>query len=226
LQTFIAKKKPLLSERHKAHRLAWSAERQNWSQQQWDNVIFSDEVPLHIIQTHSRRYIKRLRHSKRGSQAYRPTVQKGGGTVMVWGAVSSTGVLPLQRIQGTLNGPKYTNVLEVGLLPHMQQHPNHLFQQDNASCHTARYTRNWMAHHHINTIDWPPMSPDLNIIENMWSELKRQLDAYNFCNATELFERASQLWANMPAATVRNLYNSLPTRISECIRSRGGHTHY
>lgn len=49
----------------------------------WRNVIFSDEVSLHIIMSRSRRYV---RSRARQPVAYRPTVQVGGSSVMMWGA--------------------------------------------------------------------------------------------------------------------------------------------
>ena len=41
--------------------------------------------------------------------------------------------------------------------------------------HTAEATKNWMSENEIRVIDWPPYSPDLSPIENVWAVLKYRL---------------------------------------------------
>lgn len=148
----IAKRKPLLTRCHKQKRLEWCINHRNWTQQQWHDVIFSDEVPLHIIQTRTRRYVR-----SRGcvSNVYRPTIQAGGGSLMVWGAFSSHGVLPLQKVIGTLNSVKYIELMENGLLPTIIDNGHLVYQQDNATCHTSNVTRQWFVANGINVMEWP-----------------------------------------------------------------------
>jgi len=47
-----------------------------------------------------------------------------------------------------------------------------MFQQDGARVHTSTATIAWMdanIKHYIQPEDWPPNSPDLSPIENVWS---------------------------------------------------------
>ena len=47
-----------------------------------------------------------------------------------------------------------------------------LFQQDGARAHTSKATIAWLdanIKHYIPAEDWPPNSPDLSPIENVWS---------------------------------------------------------
>ncbi len=44
--------------------------------------------------------------------------------------------------------------------------------QDNAPIHTARVVKSWLREENIQLLDWPPYSPDLNPMENLWGLLK------------------------------------------------------
>lgn len=70
------------------------------------------------------------------------------------------------------------------------------------------------------------LSPDLNPIENLWSTMKLELDNYVISNRAELFDRAIAIWNNFHHDTLINLIESMPHRIDECIRNKGGNTHY
>ncbi|KAF7693001.1 Transposable element Tc1 transposase [Cucumispora dikerogammari] len=71
---------------------------------------------------------------------------------------------------------------------------NFIFQQDNASAHTARHTTSWFRENSVNVLNWPAQSPDLNPIKNIWSLLKQRLHDNTFTNKKILFEKITELW--------------------------------
>jgi transposase len=134
---------------------------------------------------------------------------------------------------GGYSAQSYIQALQQGLLPHWRA--SQLFMHDNARIHTAGVVVNFMETHHIQPIEWPLYSPDLNLIEHLWWHLKRRLHTYyprynnlskaegewdRFCNALKL------CWRSIPGALIKALILSMPRRIKACINAKGWHTRY
>lgn len=77
-------------------------------------------------------------------------------------------------------------------------------------------------------LGWPPYSPDLNIIENVWGLLSRKVyeSGRQFEDKKSLIEGIKKAWAEISLQYIENLYNSIPNRIYETILKKGGNTHY
>ena len=50
-----------------------------------------------------------------------------------------------------------------------------IFVKDNVRAHIAHSVKDWLRDHNIIVEDWPPYSPDLNPIEQVWKRLKELL---------------------------------------------------
>ena len=107
-------------------------------------------------------------------------VKKGKGvSVMVWDAFYGKGeqsnLLRMGRdptaLRNGYTAASYVGVLE-DQLPSLWE-PGLIFMQDNASIHTSRLAREWLAENSIDMMDWPPYSPDLNPIEHLQFRLKK-----------------------------------------------------
>ena len=74
------------------------------------------------------------------------------------------------------------------------------YQHDGASPHKAKATNTWLGENVPNFIpsgpagDWPPNSPDLNIIEQVWGAMKDKLQERRSPSLDALKRRIRSLW--------------------------------
>ncbi|GFS72837.1 transposable element Tcb2 transposase [Trichonephila clavipes] len=100
--------------------------------------------------------------------------------------------------------------------------PRAIFQQDNASPHTARVAEDFLRH--FRTLPWAARSFYLSPVEYVWDQLKRLMPS---CHSVHDLELAVQdLWAHWPQDNKRCLINSMPNRVEVCIAAGGGPAHY
>ncbi len=82
-------------------------------------------------------------HDIRQDERYFSKRRYGGGSVMVWDAMSYYGLSSLCVIQERMNSEDYCNILTRSLLPFpLEECPAYwIFQQDNSAIRVSRYTR-------------------------------------------------------------------------------------
>jgi DDE superfamily endonuclease len=106
--------------------------------------------------------------------------------------------------------------------------PGWKFQQDNASIHKAKTIMDWFSKNKVAVVDWPVKSPDLNIIENLWSTLSRKVytEGRQYRSTNDLKQAIEKSWQEINQGEIDKLYESLPGRIFEVIKNQGSYTHY
>ena len=69
----------------------------------------------------------------------------------------------------------------------------------------------WFTSNHINVLAWPPNSPDMNIIENLWSHLDHMVCVRNPLphNHDELWEVLQEEWMRIDPDYITCLYDSI-----------------
>lgn len=126
----------------------------------------------------------------------------------------------MEFIQGTVNAGKYQAILTRSLLPSIAKlnaDDNFIFQQDGASCHTAKSTQTWLRNNNITVLDWPSSSPDLNIIETVWHKMKKELRENPQRTVADLRAKLQQIWDNFSIEDCQRLADSMPARINAVI---------
>jgi len=75
-------------------------------------------------------------------------------------------------------------------------------------------------------IDHPPQSPDLNIVEDLWSYLNRKVQEANVKDLKKLKSVLQREWRKMRFEIIRTSVDSMSARLKEVINLDGQRTHY
>jgi transposase len=78
----------------------------------------------------------------------------------------------------------------------------------------------------VNCIDFPPLSPDLNPIENLRANLKRRVERRHARTAEELERYLGEEWEATSPTLLASLAHSMPTRLAAVRSNSGHHTGY
>ena len=182
-------------------------------------VLFSDEkrfcvasdMPVHVWRRNGQRY---------SADFIAPTLKCGGGaSVMVWLCIDGMGNSLLLRCDDRQNASSYQNTILANALLFVRGRGSsrasprpRLFQHDGAPSHTAHSTKAWLRAHNVRCLEnWPPQSPDLNLVENCWAAIAAKMVGRQFTNANNLWEAMPR--AEMPRTSTGSTiqwYGALP----------------
>ena len=158
--------RPLLNQRQIEKRLAFC---RTHEENDWPETIFTDESRFATSPD-----CPVMWGVKKGDHIYVES-EKFPTSFMVWGGIVGGRKTALLKCPNRLNAQGYVELLETnGIVDFIRQcGDNAVFQQDGARCHTDASTLLWLESKNIRTFDWPPNSPDLSPIEQIWGITKR-----------------------------------------------------
>ena len=226
--------KPKLTSHHIQRRLSWTRLYKNWTNNDWANVIWSDESRFSIVGNDGGARVLRRIGERYQERHVVTTVKFGKGSVMVWGCFWAGGLGPLVVMEGSVDQDAYVNCLAKHFIPYLRKMEEEtgrefIFQEDGASCHTGSYTTWFKRQCQIKSFPyWPAQSPDLNPIENLWNALDRRLQKRRgfIRNIAQLKACLQEEWGKMSLDLAKRLVDSMPDRCKAVRKARGKHTKY
>ena len=220
-----------LLRQHRVGRLRFAREHENWGNEEWSNILFTDESRFCLRTPDGRERIYRRTGERFLQNHFSPRVSYGGGSVMVWGGISFEARTNLVIMNGGgMTADRYIReVLEPHVVPFAPFiGDDFILMHDNARPHVARIVSEYLAEVEIPVVNWPALSPDLNPIEHVWDALGRKIRCRvpRPANLQQLSDVLIEEWNQIDQAYIQNLIDSMPRRIAAVIRARGGNTSY
>lgn len=147
--------------------------------------------------------------------------------IMVWGGISKRYKTKLVIFQEneTMNSENYIskilNQTKVGDEMDAAYEDGWVFMQDNAPPHKSRRTLEHLDDLGWKILEWPPHSPDLNIIEHIWAWMKRKVAELMPKSVEDLMNILVIVWDSIDQNHIDNLVASMPRRLSYLIKNQG-----
>jgi transposase len=217
-----------------AARLAFAQRYQAWTVEQWSSVLFSDEKCFWGQGFCGRTHVRRPM-----GQAFNPIycVNKTAHPVKVnaWGCFSAEGPGYLHIFYEKLDSELYVKILRDNLKdvakrdfpsPNPPAIRSWHFLQDNAPMHKAGIAKEWLHNNGVSVLDFPPYSPDLNPIENLWAIMAREVEKKQCEDDEALGDAVLEVWDAVDPKVYRDLASSMPERCQAVIDAHGWHTKY
>jgi transposase len=212
---------------HKQNRVEWAIRHQD---QNWKQVIFSDETTFQMFQNTQKVFYKI------GTQPPQKPMVKHSYKVHAWGAFSAKGSIGFLLFTGIMDGAFYREILNENLFDNAYtvMERRWIFQQDNDPKHRAKETMDLLVQKCPKLLDWPSNSPDLNPIENLWSILKSRVEKQvnklvgkkNSVTVDSFLEIILKEWEEIDHKIYVNLVNSMPERLEWVIEGNGNKIPY
>ena len=117
-----------------------------------------------------------------------------------------------------MNAEKYRQILIHHAIPSGRRliDPRFTFQQDNDPKHTANKVKRYLKRkEHLELMEWPPQSPDLNIIEAIWDHLDRKKFEKQPKSQEELWEVLQNAWNSISPNVLQKLQESIPKIVQQ-----------
>lgn len=191
-----------LTEEHRINRLAFcQILLQQWQEDDLESIIFTDEKTF-CTDVSWRTKVYRPDNTRYHFEYMKVEDQSGHVSQNYWGAIGIEGPLtPLVPIIGRFNSARYRQILQRHIVPLMHTFQANdlprIFMQDNCPAHTSDAIMQYLDRQNIPVMAWPPKSPDLNPIENVWAEITRNWPNMHQRNAQALDVEVQQRWQDL-----------------------------
>jgi transposase len=227
----VAQHQKIYSAEEKRKRLSFAEGYKNWSEKDWERVLFSDEKKFYGAGFCGRVWVRRP-PGMALNEEYIVDRKPHPVNVNAWGCFSSGGLGYLYIFNQTLDAKLLKTIYDTHLLSSSQLvFPEDPPQQwwllaDNDPKHNSRLAINWLHNNGISCLEFPTYSPDLNPIENLWADVARRVEVRDVSTMEKLQDVVAEEWAATDKQLLTKLAHSMPKRCREVIEAKGDHINY
>lgn len=182
---------------------------------EWKSTIITDEASFLLNKSRPGKVWTANPEEENASWLYGPTVH-------CWGGISARGALKLEIFEKNLNAPAYIDIMRRKIPEIERLYPDGWqWQQDGSGVHRASTVTIFIAQNMPQKMDWPPYSPDLSPIENIWAWLKSQVAKDVPKNVESLKKSIKRHWESMDVEFLAPYFDSMPNRMDMVIKNKG-----
>ncbi len=224
IRNYVAYRKQFLTLQNQIKRLKFAIRYEHWTTE-WLQVYFIDEK---TVQTYAngRVLVKRKINQRYDTDKIVASErQNSKKKVNLVGAVSYNGPNIIYSVSTKFTGEEFEQLVETKIETIVS---GSTVVIDNARIHLMGI--NYLRNSGISVLDFPPKSPDFNVIENVWAflqrNLNRKLQRVNVATKEELLAIIEESWKEIPVSYIKKCILSMPNRLKECIKMKGRQTKY
>ena len=97
---------------------------------------------------------------------------------------------------------------------------------DNDPCHLVKVVMSYLSEQDFEIMDWPPQSPGLNPIENLWKTLGVKVMEISPTNTEDLWVKLQEEWSKISIKDCQELIRSCSRRCAAVIESKDSYSKY
>ncbi|GFS80183.1 transposable element Tcb2 transposase [Trichonephila clavipes] len=170
------------------------------SRNHFGTLIFSDESKFNLYRSDGQYKVWRQVGKELDPKNAIKTVKYGGGSVLVRECMSAGGVGELVFIDDIMDKMIYLEILKNNLQKstvNIGLGSNFILQQDNDPKHTTKVVKLYLLYHCKKELHTPPQSPDINVIENLWSQLEKYVHEHAVMSKEDLKNVLNEKWKSV-----------------------------
>jgi transposase len=215
-----------LTESQKQKRVEYSKEMKDY---EWKNVLFSDEKSFWLGRSPGYAWQSLKNRITEEVSKHTPKLH-------VWGAIGYHVKSKLYYFEENMTATLYQSIIKASLPDkHLTYSPNcpkklvkkWVFLQDNDPKHKAKKSMQTLQKLvGDRLIAHPPMSPDLNPMEDIWSYLDRKVKESKCKTISSLKRVLTKEWNSLQWKEIRSSVDSMERRLTQCIDSGGQRLKY
>ena len=219
-----------LTDEHKRKRLSFAHGYERWTEDDWCKVTFADIKTFQGKGRSGQVWVRRPVGEAANPQ-YSVAHKPHPVAVPAWGCFSAHGPGYMAMFEGSLDAAGLLDIFRDYLLPTVEKHFGEaadwwLLHDNDPGRHHSQVLRTFMHNNYIRPLDFPPYSPDLNPIENVWREMDLRMASTQADTKQELEDLVANTWASLTSDYCSKLARDMPKRIAQVIERGGAYTDY